>query len=106
MDNRAESKATVGLSGIHDGEFRIDSLSIIIHCISIPNTMTPLKPWLRKTVIFLVLFEIFYLGLINLALSLPVTQTLINQIFCYLGKGLELVSFSSACHWCLGQWSK
>jgi hypothetical protein len=42
--------------------------------------MTPLKPWLRKTIIFLVLFEIFYLGLINLALSLPVTQTLINQI--------------------------
>jgi hypothetical protein len=42
--------------------------------------MTPLKPWLRKTIIVLVLFEIFYLGLINLALSLPVTQTLINQI--------------------------
>lgn len=42
--------------------------------------MTPLKPWLRKTIIFLVLFEIFYLGLINLALSLPATQTLINQI--------------------------
>ncbi|MFW2437982.1 MAG: hypothetical protein ACN4GR_01270 [Arenicellales bacterium] len=39
-----------------------------------------MKPWLRKTIIFLVLFEIFYLGLINLALSLPVTQTLINQI--------------------------
>ena len=42
--------------------------------------MTPLKPWLRKTIIVLVLFEVFYLGLINLALSLPVTQTLINQI--------------------------
>jgi len=39
-----------------------------------------MKPWLRKTIIVLVLFEIFYLGLINLALSLPVTQTLINQI--------------------------
>jgi len=42
--------------------------------------MTPMKPWLRKTIIVLVLFEIFYLGLINLALSLPVMQTLINQI--------------------------
>jgi hypothetical protein len=42
--------------------------------------MTPLKPWLRKTIIALALFEIFYLGLINLALSLPVTQSLINQI--------------------------
>jgi len=42
--------------------------------------MTPIKPWLRKTIIALVLFEIFYLGLMNLALSLPVTQTLINQI--------------------------
>jgi hypothetical protein len=42
--------------------------------------MPPLKPWLRKTIIVLVLFEVFYLGLINLALSLPVTQTLINQI--------------------------
>ncbi|MEA1889126.1 MAG: hypothetical protein U9N50_05020 [Pseudomonadota bacterium] len=42
--------------------------------------ITPLIPWLRNTIIVLVLFEIFYLGLINLALSLPVTQTLINQI--------------------------
>jgi len=39
-----------------------------------------MKPWLKKTIIAIVLFEIFYLGLINLVLSLPVTQTLINQI--------------------------
>ena len=42
--------------------------------------MASLKPWFRKTILILVLFEIFYLGLINLALSLPVTQSLINQI--------------------------
>ena len=42
--------------------------------------MIQTKPWLRKTIIILVLFEIFYLGLINIALSLPVTQNLINQI--------------------------
>ena len=42
--------------------------------------MTLQKTWLRKTILILFLFEIFYLAVINLALSLPVTQSLINQI--------------------------
>ena len=42
--------------------------------------MNPLLPWLRNAIIILFLFEIIYLAVINLALSLPVTQTLINQI--------------------------
>ena len=37
-------------------------------------------PWLRNLIIVLFLFEVFYLAVINIALSLPVTQTLINQI--------------------------
>ncbi|MDX2475866.1 MAG: hypothetical protein QNL05_00705, partial [Gammaproteobacteria bacterium] len=39
-----------------------------------------MNPWIKKTIAAVVIFEIFYLLLINLALSLPVTQTLINQI--------------------------
>lgn len=42
--------------------------------------MNPLLPWLRNAIIILFLFEIIYLAVINLALSLPITQTLINQI--------------------------
>ncbi len=42
--------------------------------------MHPLLHWLKKTALFLIIFEIVYLALINLALSLPITQTLINQI--------------------------
>ena len=39
-----------------------------------------MNPWIKKTIAAVVIIEIFYLLLINLALSLPATQTLINQI--------------------------
>jgi hypothetical protein len=42
--------------------------------------MNTLLPWLRNAIIILFLFEIIYLAVINLALSLPITQTLVNQI--------------------------
>ena len=39
-----------------------------------------MNPWIKKTIAAVVIIEIFYLLLINLAFSLPVTQTLVNQI--------------------------
>jgi len=38
-----------------------------------------LKPWWQRLLIAAVIFEIAYLALVNLALNLPLTQTLINQ---------------------------
>jgi hypothetical protein len=38
------------------------------------------KGWLQKALVAIVLVEVAYLVLINLALSLPVTQTLVNRI--------------------------
>ena len=38
-----------------------------------------MKHWLIRTVLFIVVLEIIYLGVVNLALNLPWTQTLINQ---------------------------
>jgi len=37
------------------------------------------KPWWQRLLIAAVIFEIVYLALVNLALNLPLTQTLINQ---------------------------
>ena len=37
------------------------------------------KPWWQRLLIAAVIFEISYLALVNLALNLPLTQTLINQ---------------------------
>ena len=39
-----------------------------------------MKTYLYRAIIAVILFEAVYLSLINLALQLPVTQTLVNQI--------------------------
>ncbi len=39
-----------------------------------------IKSWLIRIGIFTVVAEIIYLALINIALNLPLTQTLVNQI--------------------------
>ena len=38
-----------------------------------------MKKWLIRTVLFVVVLELVYLGVVNLALNLPLTQTLINR---------------------------
>ena len=38
-----------------------------------------MKRWLIRAILFIVVLEIIYLGVMNLALNLPYTQTLINQ---------------------------
>jgi hypothetical protein len=39
-----------------------------------------MKPWLKRITIAVVVFELAYLALGNLALQWPVTQTLLNKI--------------------------